>query len=83
MASNDQENKAYQDTDQVPTTYSEPAHNTRSQNPMPDEKPLSQTATEGDEIITYGGRQGFASMKERDPERQKEIASKGGSGPRG
>ncbi|KAI9104078.1 hypothetical protein DFS34DRAFT_590505 [Phlyctochytrium arcticum] len=60
--------------------YSEPAHNTRSQNPMPDnEPPISQTAQEGDEIVTYGGKQGFASMKETDPERQREIASMGGN----
>ncbi|KAJ3008405.1 hypothetical protein HKX48_008551 [Thoreauomyces humboldtii] len=61
-------------------SYSEPAHNTRSQVDMTDdERKVSESATDGDEIVTYGGNQGFASMKETDPERQREIASMGGN----
>ncbi|KAI8912253.1 hypothetical protein PhCBS80983_g04245 [Powellomyces hirtus] len=69
------------DLDEDANTYSSPAHNTRSQTTIDDDQgpPVSQTATEDDEIVTYGGRQGFASMKERDPERQREIASMGGN----
>lgn len=77
------DNDDFEPPKNVDIGYSEPAHHTRAQDPMDDdEKPLSQQATDQDEIITYGGKQGFASMVETDPERQKEIARSGGTGPR-
>ncbi|KAJ3178257.1 hypothetical protein HDU85_005254 [Gaertneriomyces sp. JEL0708] len=62
------------------TGYSSPAQNTRSKVDMTDkEPPVSQSATSKDDVITYEGRQGFATLKEKDPEYQKELASRGGN----